>query len=675
MKKIFLLLNLFLVLSAFVNAQTMTVHMSGSVTADSTGAPVASHEVIIVSDSSSGFIFHATRITGANGFYDCTIQNVPTANPITFFVRTRDCNNNMLQQSFLSTSSPAVVNFVICVNPTNCEAAFTYYHDSTNLLSFHFNSTSYVPAGVTITSYSWNFGDGTTGHTQDPWHTYSVYGTYHVCLTIVTSNGCTSVKCKEIQAGTTGCEARYEFMRDSTNQLRLHFWDTSTIPAGSQITSRLWNFGDGTTATTSDPWHIYQHAGVYHVCLTIATSTGCTSTKCDSIEVGGSPVNCESWFTYSKNMLTVHFEGHTHSTNPTTWAWNFGDPLSGTNNTSTLQFPQHIYSAPGSYHVVLHTVDASGCEHTSDQNIYVHNTVDLHGAVHAGEHPVDHGFIQLIRVDSNNVMTVIDSQEFGDSAGMYWFGGVPAGHYYLKAELLASSAFYGQFVPTYYHEALNWTNADLIVIGEPQNPYNFGLRHVLGPVSGNGNISGSVTQGTKVNSGGTPAANVEVLLLDGQSVALTAVKTDVNGHFEFSGIALGSYIIWPEVPGLATSPAHITLNATTPSAILPFSMSSGEIIYGLSDNLPDYFSRVGEIFPNPVADAKASIDVTVTRELAIELILYNQTGQAVRNIQPVVHKGSNRIHLDVTNLAPGPYYLKLRSSEGGSVVKKFSIVD
>ena len=674
MKKIFLLLGFLIASVAFVNAQTMSVHLSGTVTSDSSGAPVANHEVIITSDSSSGFIFYASRLTNPNGFYDCTIQNVPTASAITFFVKTHDCHNLIHQESFLSTSSPAVVNFVICTQSLNCEAAFTFYHDSTNLLSFHFNSTSYIPAGTTIISYSWDFGDGTTAFTQDPWHTYAVYGVYHVCLTIATSTGCTSIKCQEVNASTGGCEARYEFVRDSTNQLRIHFWDTSTIPAGSHITARQWTFGDGGTATTGDPWHTYLHAGIYNVCLTIYTSTGCISTKCDSIEVGGTPVNCESWFTYTKNLLTVSFEGHTHSTLPTSWVWNFGDPISGVLNTSTFQFPTHTYSAPGTYVVSLHTVDGSGCEHSSYQEIYVHGTVDINGAVHIGNHFVDHGLIQLIRVDSNNVMTVFDSKEFGDSAGMYWFGGVPAGHYYLKAELLPSSAFYGQYVPTYYHEALNWTGADLIEIGQPVNPYNFGLMHVNGPLSGNGNISGTITQGSKVNAGGTAAANVEVLLLDGQNVALTCVKTDINGHFEFPDVALGSYIIWPEVPGLQTTPAHITLNAVNPSVILPFSMTGSEVIYGISDNLPDYFTRVGEIFPNPLSNSIAGVKITVTRALTIDLSLYNLTGQIVRNSKSVVHQGDNLIRMDLSTLPAGPYYLKLSSSEGGSVVKKLSVV-
>lgn len=36
-----------------------------------------------------------------------------------------------------------------------------------------------------------------------------------------------------------------------------------------------------------------------------------------------------------------------------TFDWNFGDPASGANNTSTLEFPPHTYSAPGNYTLTL----------------------------------------------------------------------------------------------------------------------------------------------------------------------------------------------------------------------------------------------------------------------------------------------------------------------------------
>src|SRR5690606_214424 len=57
------------------------------------------------------------------------------------------------------------------------------------------------------------------------------------------------------------------------------------------------------------------------------------------------------------------------STNaPTSWAWNFGDPGSGVNNTSTLKNPVHIYHNPGTYNVTLVATNANGSNSITKTN-------------------------------------------------------------------------------------------------------------------------------------------------------------------------------------------------------------------------------------------------------------------------------------------------------------------
>ena len=57
--------------------------------------------------------------------------------------------------------------------------------------------------------------------------------------------------------------------------------------------------------------------------------------------------------------LTVTFTDQ--STNsPTGWAWNFGDPGSGAQNTSTVQNPTHTFASAGNYTVTLTPSNAAG---------------------------------------------------------------------------------------------------------------------------------------------------------------------------------------------------------------------------------------------------------------------------------------------------------------------------
>ena len=71
----------------------------------------------------------------------------------------------------------------------------------------------------------------------------------------------------------------------------------------------------------------------------------------DDIEIGEAPPNNAS-FTYTcVNSTTVAFN-NTSTLCPAS-NWDFGDPASGANNTSTQTNPTHIFSAPGSYTVSL----------------------------------------------------------------------------------------------------------------------------------------------------------------------------------------------------------------------------------------------------------------------------------------------------------------------------------
>lgn len=55
-----------------------------------------------------------------------------------------------------------------------------------------------------------------------------------------------------------------------------------------------------------------------------------------------------------------------------TWQWDFGDPLSGSDNTSSLQNPGHIYSTAGDYDVTLMVTLTSGCTTSKSLKIQIY---------------------------------------------------------------------------------------------------------------------------------------------------------------------------------------------------------------------------------------------------------------------------------------------------------------
>jgi PKD repeat protein/glucose/arabinose dehydrogenase len=69
--------------------------------------------------------------------------------------------------------------------------------------------------------------------------------------------------------------------------LSVTFTDTSTAPSP---TSRLWDFGDGTSSTATNPTHVYTEDGRYTVRLTVSGAAGiAVQQKTDYIKVGAPP--------------------------------------------------------------------------------------------------------------------------------------------------------------------------------------------------------------------------------------------------------------------------------------------------------------------------------------------------------------------------------------------------
>ena len=209
----------------------------------------------------------------------------------------------------------------------------------------------------TNTQWNWNFGDGQTSNLQNPSHTYSVSGTYSVCLSILTwsPNTCYNTLCKPltVQCPTTKqCTALWNW-QSTTNSCTVYFTDAST--ATSPITSWSWNFGDGQTSTMQNPVHTYSASGSYSVCLTITAATpngSCTDILCKTVTVQcPTTTQCIAywlWQSGTASSCTISFTDASTGSPITSWNWNFGD-----GQTSNLQNPVHTYSASGTYSVCL----------------------------------------------------------------------------------------------------------------------------------------------------------------------------------------------------------------------------------------------------------------------------------------------------------------------------------
>jgi PKD repeat protein len=221
-----------------------------------------------------------------------------------------------------------------------------------------------------ITSWLWDFGDGSTSTGQNPAHTYQNAGSYTVSLTVTGSGGSDTKTMEDfIQVTPPPPVANFTAVPTSgSSPLLVQFTDTST----GEITSRLWNFGDGTSSTELNPSHTYKKADSYTISLTVTGPGGSnTKTMQDYIKVSPPPPPPVANFTAAprsgKSPLTVQFTGMSTG-NITSRLWNYGD-----GSTSTVKSPSHTYQKPGSYTVSL-TVTGPGGSNTKTNLDYIQVT-------------------------------------------------------------------------------------------------------------------------------------------------------------------------------------------------------------------------------------------------------------------------------------------------------------
>lgn len=169
-----------------------------------------------------------------------------------------------------------------------CDVDFRINQISTYAFRFYDLSYANMDNIDKIISWSWNFGDSTSSDQQfPPMHTFAK-GLYNVSLTINTLEGCSSFLSQQLIVDSNkfiDCHSDFEVYLDYSQPFTYFFQESSFTEDSVQvITNDSWNFGDGTNSILSNPKHTFP-LGVYHICHTITTSTGCKSTYCENIVV------------------------------------------------------------------------------------------------------------------------------------------------------------------------------------------------------------------------------------------------------------------------------------------------------------------------------------------------------------------------------------------------------
>ena len=245
----------------------------------------------------------------------------------------------------------------------------------------------------------------------------------------------------------------------------------------------------------------------------------------------------------------------------------------------------------------------------------------------------------------------------------YQFNDKPAGDYLIKAKLMSSITGTSDYIPTYGLSNPHWDTATTIVHGSGANTQDINMIYGTVP-SGPGFIGGLIVMGAgKGTSGEVPAPNILVYLEDGSGNILTYTYTDLSGAYSFSGIGLGSYIIYPTDYKYRTTPSPVlTLTGTATSitaadfkkhttlgTITPFIIVTGVNHLAGANELTLSPNPAGNtIMLNWKAQATGSAVVTFT----------DMTGRTVFNTSVDMATASGNISLQ-PNLPNGQYFVRI----------------
>ena len=133
---------------------------------------------------------------------------------------------------------------------------------------------------------------------------------------------------------------------------------------GRVVEGRLWRFGDGNTATSESPRHVYAQAGTYRVTLILNPRSACPDSLSQTVVVEPLP---QAEFTLVPIQCSRQVQPVNRSSGANRLEWNFGDgsPI------RVGQQPAYTYNGPGTYTVRLVVTGKNDCRDTATATVRI----------------------------------------------------------------------------------------------------------------------------------------------------------------------------------------------------------------------------------------------------------------------------------------------------------------
>lgn len=306
-------------------------------------------------------VINKWRWNFGNGLTDTT-QNTSTyyssaqSYSVSLYVETdANCSDSITKQLLVNPKPIAgFTNSLACVGDT-----------------IFFTDTSKVSSGG-LSRFNWKFNDPTqpadTSVSRNPSFIFNTAKNYPVRLIVESGLGCKDTTFKNLKINgipVPDYSVVGNCLSDST-----YFTNQTQLPAGDQLASINWNFGNNTNANIPNPAIYYSIAKFYLVQLDVTTDKGCSATIKRQFEMNDKPVAnfstsefCIDNFGKVTDLSTVR--------RTTINQWNYQLQQAQYTDSSNLQNPSFQLNQLGDFNLTQIVTSAKNCKDTSSQNIPV----------------------------------------------------------------------------------------------------------------------------------------------------------------------------------------------------------------------------------------------------------------------------------------------------------------
>jgi PKD repeat protein len=228
-----------------------------------------------------------------------------------------------------------------------------------------------------ITSWYWEFGDGTTSMLQHPIHSYKKSGNFTVNLTVSDIAGAYASVSQTLSVDNLAPTAAFSYTPLQPTDIELVSFTDESVDLDGSIVNWTWTFGHEANSTEQHPLYRFKNNTQHLIILTVEDNKGSQDSISQHITVLN--VAPTASFTFHFPNVTARINEpisfYDTSNDPDgdiiSHEWIFGDGTNATGKQAT-----HTYQQKGTYHISLIVTDDDGVSTMKTQYITVTSSVD-----------------------------------------------------------------------------------------------------------------------------------------------------------------------------------------------------------------------------------------------------------------------------------------------------------